>query len=58
VGGPALNDAIWLYGGTKAEIVAQITNPRMGVMPAWGSRLDEATIKMLAVYVHTLGGGE
>jgi len=58
VGGPALNDAIWLYGGTKAQIVAQITNPRMGVMPAWGGRLDEATIKMLAVYVHTFGGGE
>lgn len=58
VGGPALADAIWLYGGTKAEIVAQIANPRMGVMPAWGGRLDEATIRMLTVYVHTLGGGE
>jgi cytochrome c oxidase cbb3-type subunit 3 len=58
VGGPALNDAIWLYGGSKAEVVAQITNPRMGVMPAWGGRLDEATIRMLTVYVHTLGGGE
>jgi len=26
-------------------------------MPAWGQRLDDATIKMLAVYVHSLGGG-
>jgi cytochrome c oxidase cbb3-type subunit 3 len=58
VGGPRLNDHIWLYGGSKAEIVAQITNPRMGVMPPWGGRLDEATVKMLTVYVHTLGGGE
>jgi len=58
VGGPALNDAIWLYGSTKAQIAAQIANPRMGVMPAWGGRLDEATIKMLAVYVHSFGGGE
>ncbi|WP_291298820.1 cytochrome-c oxidase, cbb3-type subunit III [Elioraea sp.] len=58
VGGPRLNDPIWLYGGTKAEIVAQIANPRMGVMPPWAGRLDEATMKMLAVYVHTLGGGE
>jgi cytochrome c oxidase cbb3-type subunit 3 len=57
-GGPALNDAIWLYGGTKREIAAQIANPRMGVMPPWQGRLDEATIRMLAVYVHTLGGGE
>jgi cytochrome c oxidase cbb3-type subunit 3 len=27
-------------------------------MPAWGERLDPATIKMLAAYVHALGGGE
>jgi cytochrome c oxidase cbb3-type subunit 3 len=58
VGGPRLNDHIWLYGGSRAEIAAQIANPRLGVMPAFGGRLDEATIKMLAVYVHTLGGGE
>ena len=57
-GGPALNDAIWLYGGSKREIAAQIANPRMGVMPPWQGRLDEATIRMLTVYVHTLGGGE
>jgi cytochrome c oxidase cbb3-type subunit 3 len=57
-GGPALNDAIWLYGGSKREIAAQIANPRMGVMPPWQGRLDEATIRMLTVYVHALGGGE
>jgi len=28
------------------------------VMPAFGSRLDETTIKMLTVYVHSLGGGQ
>ena len=27
-------------------------------MPAWGQRLDPVTIKMLAAYVHSLGGGE
>lgn len=58
VGGPALNDAIWLYGGSKREIAAQIANPRHGVMPPWQGRLDEAVIRMLAVYVHALGGGE
>ena len=57
-GAPALNDAIWLYGGSEEEIVAQIANPRQGVMPAFGGRLDESTLKMLAVYVHSLGGGE
>ncbi|MFZ0694982.1 MAG: cytochrome C oxidase Cbb3, partial [Alphaproteobacteria bacterium] len=29
-----------------------------GVMPAWVDRLPDATIKMLAVYVHSLGGGQ
>jgi len=27
-------------------------------MPSWSERLDAATLKSLAVYVHTLGGGE
>jgi len=58
LGAPRLNDAIWLYGGDKATIVETITNSRGGVMPAWGGRLDEVTIKQLAVYVHSLGGGQ
>lgn len=58
LGAPRLNDAIWLRGSTRAEIQRQILAPRMGVMPAWGGRLDPATIKMLAAYVHSLGGGE
>lgn len=58
VGAPSLVDAIWLYGSSRAEIVQQITNPRHGVMPAWNQRLDPVTIRMLAAYVHSLGGGE
>ncbi|MGZ3249610.1 MAG: c-type cytochrome, partial [Croceibacterium sp.] len=58
VGAPNLADAIWLYGGTREDIEAQVTNPRHGAMPAWGGRLDPVTIKMLAAYVHSLGGGE
>jgi cytochrome c oxidase cbb3-type subunit 3 len=57
-GAPALADAIWLYGGTREQVVRQITAPRHGVMPAWSGRLDPVTIKMLAAYVHSLGGGE
>jgi len=57
-GAPNLTDKIWLYGGTLDQVKAQIAKPRMGVMPAWSHRLDDATIKQLAVYVHTLGGGE
>lgn len=56
-GAPALNNALWLYGGDKKTIVETITNSRGGVMPAWGRILDPVTVKQLAVYVHSLGGG-
>jgi cytochrome c oxidase cbb3-type subunit 3 len=58
LGGPRLNDQIWLYGGTKPEIMAQIARPQHGVMPPWVDRLDPETLKILAVYVHSLGGGQ
>lgn len=58
LGAPRLSDQIWLFGGSKEAVIAQISAPRQGVMPAWTGRLDEATIKMLAVYVHSLGGGQ
>jgi cytochrome c oxidase cbb3-type subunit III len=58
LGSPNLTDGIWLYGSAKATIVEGLTNGRGGVMPAWGGRLDASTIKALAVYVHTFGGGE
>jgi cytochrome c oxidase cbb3-type subunit III len=58
VGAPNLTDQIWLYAPDKATIMEGIYNGRGGVMPAWGSKLDPATIKALTVYVHTFGGGE
>jgi len=58
LGAPNLTDAIWLYGSAPEQVVATITNGRKGVMPAWEGRLDPATIKSLAVYVHGLGGGQ
>ena len=58
VGAPNLTDRIWLYGGARSDVVGSITNAHAGVMPAWGGRLDAVTIKMLAAYVHSLGGGE
>ena len=57
LGAPNLTDRIWLYGSDEATIVETISNSRSGVMPAWTGRLDDATIKALTVYVHTLGGG-
>lgn len=57
-GAPNLTDQEWLYGGSEAAIYATIYNARNSHMPAWQDRLDDASIKALAVYVHTLGGGE
>jgi cytochrome c oxidase cbb3-type subunit III len=58
LGAPRLASRVHLYGDDRAAVVAQITSPRMGVMPNWNTRLDPAMIKSLALYVHSLGGGE
>jgi len=57
-GAPNLTDGIWLFGPDEATIIDVIANSRGGVMPAWSGRLDAVTIKALAYYVHSLGGGE
>jgi len=57
-GAPNLTDAVWLYGGKREQIAASVNKAHAGVMPAWGGKLDPVTIKMLATYVHSLGGGE
>jgi cytochrome c oxidase cbb3-type subunit 3 len=58
LGAPNLTDAIWLYGSSKDDILTSIRTGRGGVMPQFVGRLDDVTIKQLAVYVHTLGGGQ
>lgn len=58
VGAPRYHDRTFLYGPDRYSIIRQVTNPRMGVMPAWTYRLDATTIKCVALYVHSLGGGE
>lgn len=58
MGAPNLTDGIWLYGARKADILETIRTGRGGVMPSWDGKLDPATIKMLAIYVHSLGGGK
>ena len=60
MGAPNLTDGIWLYGGTKSDVEETIRTGRagIGVMPAWEGKLDPVTIKMLAIYVHALGGGK
>ena len=58
LGAPNLTDQVWLYGGDKAAIVTSIRTGRGGKMPQWIDRLDPVMIKALAVYVHSLGGGQ
>jgi cytochrome c oxidase cbb3-type subunit 3 len=58
LGAPNLTDKIWFYGPDKETIMQGIRAGRGGVMPAWGGRLPDSTIKALAIYVHSLGGGE
>ena len=57
-GAPNLTDQEWLYGGDVEQIVETIYGGRAGVMPNWDQRLPPETITALAVYVHSLGGGE
>ncbi len=58
IGAPDLTDQIWLYGPGRDAIVEGLINGRGAVMPHWAVRLDDTTIKSLAVYVHSLGGGQ
>ena len=63
MGAPALNDQVWLYGGSRERVIETVTYSRYGVMPAWnaevrgGFGLSDAQIKQAALYVHGLGGG-
>lgn len=57
-GAPRLNSPIWLYGGDYDTIYDVVYNGRSGVMPYWSSILPDSTIRQLAIYVHSLGGGE
>jgi cytochrome c oxidase cbb3-type subunit 3 len=57
-GAPALNDRIWLYGGSREAITASINVARFGVMPNWNVRLSEDELRAVAFYVHGSGGGE
>jgi cytochrome c oxidase cbb3-type subunit 3 len=58
VGAPNLTDGRWIYGGGIERIVQSIHGGRQGHMPTWDERLSPAEIKILALYVNKLGGGQ
>jgi len=57
MGSANLTTKVWQYGNDVNDLIYTITYARNSVMPAWNERLDPETIKSLAVYVHSLGGG-
>jgi cytochrome c oxidase cbb3-type subunit III len=58
VGAPALNNPIWLYGGSYEAIRHSVYYSRFGIMPGFAGRLRDADIRAVAAYVHQLGGGQ
>lgn len=71
LGAANLADSIWRFGaddeaGLKASIKHTITHgvnqkgeqSREAIMPVFGKKLDDTTIKKLAIFVHQLGGGK
>jgi cytochrome c oxidase cbb3-type subunit 3 len=53
-GAPNLADDEWLYGGDEATLYKSIYDGRHGLCPAWIGKLSFATIRALAVYVHSM----
>jgi len=55
VGAPNLTDPYWIYGGQLVDIITAIHEGRQGHMPTWDERLSDVEIKILALYLHSLG---
>jgi cytochrome c oxidase cbb3-type subunit 3 len=67
VGSANLTDAIWTVADVPgaasdeerfARVRNVISNGVHREMPSWEGRLSAAEIKLLTVYVHSLGGGK
>lgn len=68
IGSANLTDKIWLWANVpgaksadeKVAAVKAVINSGVskGVMPSWKGRLTDEQIKLMAVYVHELGGGK
>lgn len=54
-GAPNLTDAAWIYGGELEDIIASVHGGRVGHMPSWDERLTPIEIKILALYVYSIG---
>jgi cytochrome c oxidase cbb3-type subunit 3 len=50
LGAPNLTADVWLYGGDAATVKATLENGRNGQMPAFGDRLGQERVRLLAAY--------
>jgi cytochrome c oxidase cbb3-type subunit 3 len=57
LGAPNLTDDAWLYGSSEADIRESLEVGRNGQMPAFGDKLGEQRIRLLAAYVMRLSSG-
>ena len=54
LGAPNLTDNIWLHGWGEAAVIEMINHGKLNVMPAFGERLTEPQIRIVAAYVKSL----
>jgi cytochrome c oxidase cbb3-type subunit 3 len=55
VGAPNLTDGVWIYESGRGAVFEIVFNGRQGHMPYWSDRLDAVQMKVLAIYVSSLG---
>ena len=53
-GAPDLTDSDWVYGSDAVSLRQTLMAGRQGQMPSWQSRLTEAEIRAMALYVERL----
>ena len=56
-GAPDLTNGIWLYSGSRGEIMQTIRNGRNGQMPAHRNLLGDDRIHLITAYVYSLSHG-
>lgn len=66
-GAANLTDQIWRFGGSRKAVLRTIrygvnqddvAQTRSAIMPAFGEKLSSEQIKMLAIKIHGMGGGQ
>jgi cytochrome c oxidase cbb3-type subunit 3 len=52
IGGPNLQDDVWLYGdGSRDSVFKSIAHGHAGVCPAWSKRLKAGEVRALSIYI-------